>query len=118
MNPDIECANILVNLSLSQKSPQEILHDLGIPRVPKIRTFEDCKADFRSDRCRCRMGKGWAQTDNPYDLEQCSNLPQKGEERCWPLHPKFRSALGYYDIDFWETNPTGKWDSGHVMFTK
>ena len=113
---DIECAKMLVNLSLSHKSPQEALHDLG---VPTIRSFEDCKKDFDPKRCRCRVGRNFTLTDNPYDLKQCKNPPQKGKDICG-VHVKSRarSALGYYNIDFWVTNPTGKWDSGHVMFTK
>ena len=113
---DIECAKMLVNLSISQKSPQETLHDLG---VPTIRSFEDCKKDFDPKRCRCRVGKGWRQTDNTYDLKQCSKRPLKGKDICGGhVKSRARSELGYYDIDFWVTNPTGKWDSGHVMFTK
>lgn len=114
---DLECAKMLVNLSVGyQKSPQEILHDLGVPRS---RTFEDCNADFDPDRCRCRIGKGFSQTDNPYDLKQCSRAPQKGKDIC-KSHVKStsRSSLGYYDIDFWETNPTGKWAEGSILFTK
>jgi hypothetical protein len=112
---DHECAVMLVNLSES-RTPQEILHDLGVPR---IRSLEDCKKDFDPNRCRCRVGKGWGQTDNPYDLKQCRNPPQKGNDICGGhVKSKAKSSLGYYNIDFWETNPTGKWDSGCVMFTK
>ena len=112
---DHECAVMLVNLSES-RTPQEILHDLGVPR---IRSLEDCKKDFDPNRCRCRVGKGWGQTDNPYDLKQCRNPPQKGNDICGVhVKSKAKSSLGYYNIDFRETNPTGKWDSGCVMFTK
>ena len=114
---DFETARILLSLSNDHlRNSQEKLHELG---VPKERTFEDCLKDYNSKRCRCRVATGWKDTNNPYDLSQCSFKPQSGKNICKRHEDsKVRSVLGYYNKDFWETNPKGEWDNGTKIFTK
>ena len=123
---DMEAAQILLDLSNDHLAQaQEKLHELG---VPKERIFEDCIKDFNPSLCRCRIAEeGWSYTNNPYDLSQCSRPVQSGKDICkhhaWKL-TKMSSgspqtqALGYYNIDFWETNPKGEWTDGTKLFTK
>ena len=119
---DMEAAQILLDLSNDHLAQaQEKLHELG---VPKERIFEDCIKDFNPSLCRCRVGRRAEGTNNPYDLSQCSRPVQSGKDICkhhaWKTrHTRPQTqALGYYNIDFWETNPKGEWTDGTKLFTK
>ena len=109
---DFISAKILLDISKDLKASQEKLHELGVPRE---RTFEDCQKDYDPTKCNCRIPGGYNITNNPYDLSQCSSKPQSGKNICRRTHIP---EIGYYNKDFWKTNPKGEWDNGTKIFTK